>query len=120
LSVYGLVEHPPPIANGPNDVSVLPQAARVPPDAEEVVELPVVELPDPDADIGTPPIVTVSDAAPEPVEDEPEPVPALPADVVSAAKAICPTPDTITNPAAIIPDKTTSKLIVVFFIAHSD
>lgn len=61
-----------------------------------------------------------ADAAPEPVEDEPVPVAALPDDVWSDAKAICPTPDTITNPAAIIPDKTTSKLIVVFFIANSD
>ena len=44
---------------------------------------------------------------------------ALPADVECAAKAIWPTPDTISDPAAIIPAITTSKLVDVFFIVKS-
>ena len=80
--------------------------------------LPVEELPEPDA--VTVPMIGIgpidADGAPEPVEDEPVPVAERPADVWSDAKAICPTPDTITNPAAIIPDKIASKLIVVFIV----
>jgi hypothetical protein len=141
LSVYGELEHPPAITIGG---IVVWQAATTPPPEWTSPVLPVLELPDPDAVIvvpSIPPIVT--DAAPEPVEDEPVSVAALPADVWSLgwtggggggggvdvccradlcgadlwfAKAICSTPDTITNPAAIIPDKTISKLTVVFFI----
>jgi hypothetical protein len=81
LSVYGALEHPPPIVNGG---IVSEQVTTAPPAECDVPEEPVEELPEPDTVTGpTKGIANVADAAPEPVEAEPEPVAALPADVES-------------------------------------
>jgi hypothetical protein len=74
LSVYGALEHPPPIVNGG---IVSEQITTAPPAECDVPEEPVEELPEPDTVTGpTKGIANVADAAPEPVA-------ALPADVES-------------------------------------